>query len=219
VSSGSLQCVPCHPSDLDAKVLKIFRIENFNDTPADVYDVLQPALKLATRFMTDRRLLIFWATLAVGNREFDHSLESGYFRSVSERLPRRASLTPDVENAAWFYLDRLGDHIHFSWNDMETYTSDTFMFGRKVNTEQGLWHIRCNGTKNINLGFWHSSRSSDPWKQESILQLSRDFYTTAKRIAGLRHPDTTMVLRFHFFFAVNICHEVAHAFEQKCRLS
>ena len=38
----------------------------------------------------------------------------------------------------------------------------------------------------------------------------------AKRIAALRYPDIAMVLRFNFFFVVNICHELAHAFEQKC---
>jgi hypothetical protein len=48
-------------------MLKIFRIENFNDTPVDVYGALQPALKLASRFMVGKRLLSFWATLAVGD--------------------------------------------------------------------------------------------------------------------------------------------------------
>lgn len=51
------------------------------------------------------------------------------------------------------------------------------------------------------------------------MQLSRDFYTTAKRIAGMQNADIAMVLRFHFFFAVNICHEVAHAWERKCDLT
>jgi len=218
VASGSLQCLPCRPSNLDGLLLKVFRFENFNDTPADVYSILQPALILATRFMTDRRLLPFWATLAVGEREFDESLESGDERSLAERLPRRVSLNPQVESNAWWRLERLGDHIHFSWNDLETSEIGTFTFGRKLTPEHDLWLPQCNGTNNLNLGFWQSSRSTDPWEQESILQLSRDFYTTAKRIARLQNPDVAMVLRFHFFFAVNICHEVAHAFERKCGL-
>jgi hypothetical protein len=102
---------------------------------------------------------------------------------------------------------------------LETHQRGTFIFGQKLNTEHDLWLPQCNGTNNLNLGFWQSSRGIDPWEQESILQLSRDFYTTAKRIAGLRNPDIAMVLRFHFFFAVNICHEVAHAFERKCGLT
>jgi hypothetical protein len=215
VSSGSLQCVPCRQSDLDTKLLKIFRFENFDDTPADVYDAIQPALKLATGIMTDRRLLPFWATLAAGEREFDKKLESDYYKSLAERLTHRVLLTPDEENVASWYLDRLGDHTHFSWKELETGSVGTFTFGQKLNPEHDLWLPQCNDTNGLNLGVWQSSRSTDPWEQESILQLSRDFYTTAKRVAGLRNPDQAMVLRFHFFLAVNICHEVAHAFERK----
>lgn len=97
--------------------------------------------------------------------------------------------------------------------------SDAFTFGMHWNTDHALWAPQCNGTNDLNLGFWQTSRSTDPWEQASIVQLSRDFYTTAKRIAGMQNADIAMVLRFHFFFAVNICHEVAHAWERKCDLT
>lgn len=96
VSLDSLQCVPCRPPDLDIQMLKIFRIENFNDTPADVYGTLQPALKLASRFMVGKRLLSFWATLDVGDQEWDNGLKSGNSTSFSDRLPRRVNLTPSA---------------------------------------------------------------------------------------------------------------------------
>jgi hypothetical protein len=63
--------------------------------------------------------------------------------------------------------------------------SDAFTFGMHWNTDHALWGPQCNGTNDLNLGFWQTSRSTDPWEQASIVQLSRDFYTTAKRIAGM----------------------------------
>jgi hypothetical protein len=109
-------------------------------------------MKLATWFITDRRLLPFRATLAAGEREFDDSIESGDEISLAERLPRRVPLNPQVESNTWWRLERLRDHIHFSWNDMETNEIGTFMFGRKLTPEHDLWLPQCNGTNDLNLG-------------------------------------------------------------------
>ena len=170
VASGSLHCAGrCRPPDLNASLVKVFRFGSFNDTPADVYEALQPALKLATRLMTDSRLISFWATLLLGDREFDEGFQGVHFasdleRSIPQRLPHRVSVTPEAVKHTMSYLNRLGDHVNFSWNDLETNSEDSITFGQKANfIEHGLWlphnagsglSLEANG---LNLGRWQTS--------------------------------------------------------------
>jgi hypothetical protein len=46
--------------------------------------------------------------------------------------------------------------------------------------------------------------------RRSRIRLHTDFYTTARKLSKLRNPDQAQVLRFNFFFAVNLAHELAH---------
>ena len=214
VAAGALQCNPCRQNNLRTPIAKVFRIENFTDIPTQVYtEVLAPALRLATMFLSDKRVMQFWATLAFGDRVRDKrwSWNTGSFVT---RIPSLVQMTEERFLATAQLLDRLGDTVNFSFRDIE---SERMMFGLEQGLDPLFYHP--NGGFNLDGSLRLAPFQSgvrDPWDRPAVVALARDFYTVASSLARLKVKDTAAQLRFNLFFATNICHELAHSFERKC---
>ena len=65
------------------------------------------------------------------------------------------------------------------------------------------------------LRFWQL-HEADPWKQQAVVSIDEKLYAAAKSFSTQKYQDTAAQLRFTFFFAVNLLHEVSHCFESKC---
>lgn len=196
VSSGSIETSSCRSSNLRCPIHAIFQLKNFDDCPNYIYDEFKPALRLASLFITAPALISYWVTLAYGERILDVELavRSGH---ATYRIAHPVPPTSDKAAKVQGLFLKLAQHIHFSfrrWAEMED--------------SDGCW------------GSEHQAPSQgfrDPWTTESSVRLNTAFFVIAKRYSQLPFHDEASRLRFNLFFAVNICHEIAHAFERRTR--
>lgn len=197
VRSGALSCVPCRRNDLINPVHPIFRYENFINCDRKVYDELLPAFRLATNWLMHSACRYFWTTLLWGRRVIDtgKTMELG---QLTFRISR-FNMKPTEQNSRLYelYLNQLASRISFTfskrvWHDHSAYGLASFPVTR-------------------NLG----AIDNHPWSKDARVLLMHDFYTQAAKLASLQYPDEAMRLRFHFFTAVNVCHELSHCIEAK----
>ena len=185
-------------STLQNEILSLFRIENFHDCAADVYEQLKPALKLASLFITQRATSTFWHTLAFGERCICEETSRKYGRDCS-RIIKDVQWNQTKAEEFRVRINTLSNQIHFHFGLLKDPTitpSYTYGICATVNNYQSSFPVE-NDT------------------QKARICLHTDFYTTAKRLSTLdkRNVDPAMVLRFNFFLAVNLTHEVAHFLE------
>ncbi|TKA78366.1 hypothetical protein B0A49_00699 [Cryomyces minteri] len=184
-----------HPSDLDIAIHPIFRVENFDACPQGIYDVLKPALRLSSLFLTSRATAPFFHTLIFGQRERCNEMSElegvNCFR-IREDVPWVA------ERATWLddFLKSLANKIHFQ-----------FKLQPEAKPLYGSCDVICD----------YKTKYTPPdggLCLNTRVCLHADFYTTAARLSLLkRNADPAMVLRFNFFLAVNLTHEIAHFLE------
>lgn len=184
-------------STLDNDVHPIFRSDNFHGCPTSIYEQIVPGLRLATKLLLHRSTAHFWHTLAFGERTLDEALTITHGHSCF----RLASLVPYSEEGATrfaTFLDGLisNVHIHFSlW---------------PLPKQEGLYA----GMAIVGDYKRGESQSTDDGDHRKCrICLHTDFYTTAARLAKLQSPDPSLILRFNFFVAMTICHELAHLVE------
>ncbi|KAF2093103.1 hypothetical protein NA57DRAFT_81783 [Rhizodiscina lignyota] len=186
---------------LDNEIHPLLQLDNFHGCPSDIYDQLKPGLRLATTLLLHRSTAHFWHTIAFGERTLDEAmtLTNGY------RCFRLASTLPYSSENATRFVNLLNSlvstvHIHFS-----------------------LWPLPARSGLYAGMSMITDYKRGDkyynPFTMERELQrkcricLHTDFYTTAARLAKLRNPDRSLVLRFNFFLAITVCHELAHFVE------
>ena len=181
-------------SDLDCDIHPLFWVENFHGCPEHIYEILKPALRLSTLLLTHKATSSFWHTLVFGMRQ--RSTKSGL------KCTRIADVVAwTKENASLFEarLKRLSDSLHFHFS----------LWPSERN--KGVWtYGSMHAIRDYKSGYL--PKTGELCRRSRIC-LHTDFYITAKRLSLLAHPDPAMVLRFHFFFAVNLCHEMAHFLE------
>lgn len=223
VMYGGLSCTPCRPSNLsDPFITTIFRQENFFNTPQDVYDELMPALKLAEKFIIDRTQIQYWSTLAFGKRVIDKQL-TAQKRVCHERIVTTVDVTDAVYDQTMNLLNRLGKLVEFRFprNDAEFETDGCFGYTLKAGR---YWNLAPQHHEYLSKSLWPAGipfamarpYGPDLWEDGQIINLHPDLFVTAKRFIATRNVDPAHRLRFHFWFAVNLCHELAHVFELKC---
>ncbi|KAK4999598.1 hypothetical protein LTR66_001379 [Elasticomyces elasticus] len=187
--------VPKQCSTLTNAVHPMFSHDNFRDTPMEIYEVLKPALRLATNLLLHRANSVFWHTLAFGNREF---CEKATAKAGFPCRRIRDDVLWSADNAVRYdkYLDEIANHIKICF-DFIPPQSQTY----------GFFYTACD--------LWRRLLPLDRHACcRSKIGLHTDFYTTAKRLSLLKeHADPAMVLRFNCFLAINITHEVAHFLE------
>lgn len=176
----------------------VFREENFHGCSDDVYYQLEPALRLSTRLLLSKGTSSFWHTLMFGKREFCVSTSARKNQNCY-RIRSDTSWTEEWANAFKERLDKFAGQVHFFFHTtpMQNYGSYASM---------GLVED-CGFAQALQID------QSEQKFERSKICLHSDFYTTAKRISMLKYPDFAAVLRFHFFLAVVLCHEVAHSLE------
>ncbi len=217
-----LNCSPCRPSNLsDSLQTTLFRQDNFFNTPQDVYYVLTPALKLAEKFMTDPKLIGYFATLAFGKRTIDMNLTTRT-RVCHERLLQPVAVTDVIYEETVRLLNRLGKLVEYRFALQEEFVATgCFGFTKRANRQ---WNLAPQHHETLQkAALWPSnipfpmarSFPKDPWDDGQVIHLNPDFYTAAKRFGATTNQDLAARLRFNFFFAVNIVHELAHVFELK----
>lgn len=197
LSAGALYSPNAKPSNLTNKLHPFLHRSRFDDTPDTIYDQLVPGLRLATMFMTQPICCQYWVTLANGPRKHDFKTSNRLGRACL-RISKDVPLT--LENATEIieYIKKLDDAsiIHFTFRkNLYLHTpKDVLARTRPV----------CDVDFEIPEGLTFRPKRSH-------VCLHHDFYTAAKKLSRLKHPDPALLLRFNFFLACNILHEMAHA--------
>jgi hypothetical protein len=179
-------------SNLTVDIHPLFREENFHGCPQHIYDVLRPALRLCTLLVTHRATSSFWHTAMFGTREPSFVPK---IKRIRKDVPWTSSNAQIFNN----YIAGLVDSLHFHFSLWPTPKHEgMYLYGS------------LHPIKDYQLGWL--PKPGEPCRKSRIC-LHSDFYTTAKRLSLLRNPDSSMVLRFSLFLAVNIAHELAHFLE------
>ena len=205
MASGALNCFPLRTNDLSYAVHRIFRFENFINCERKVYEELTPALRLASIWLTHPSCRSFFLTILFGKRYIDAE-ETLKRKSLTTRVDR-FEVAPNDQLEIVFdrYMGHMADHSSFEfdktiWPDCED-----------VDKAYG-----CAETFNSFPGIFLGD-DVRPWSESAKFHIMHDFYTMAHKFAAMKYPDEAARLRFYFFFAVNIVHEVAHGIETRSR--
>ena len=197
--AGAVSLWGCRASNLDNEIHPLLVRSRFDDTPDAIYDQLVPALRLATMFLTQPVCMQFWVTVALGERHCDPEMSSKYGRKC-QRIPNHVELTKENTAKVIRHLRELGDAniIHFA-------------FRHKLLQEVGgAW-----GSSGPICDYLGARRTCGLKGRltRSIIRLHADHYIIAKKLSQLKYPEVSQELRFSFFFANLIMHELAHSIE------
>jgi len=205
ISKGALHTKdPEMKSTLKGKVHAIFHETHFTDVPHDVYEIIKPALLLATKFLTTPQCLQHFHTVLKGEREvcFETSFMA---QSRRYRIRKTVPITQRSLKDLNKYIDSIASALTWQFWDAGV-----------TQGEEDVYHattkiIPCKHNRSEYLSHPGFGTSSSP--QKTLISIHPDFYIEAKRLCTLKYPDSAQALRFMFFLAVNIMHEFAHAFE------
>ena len=197
LSAGALYSPNAKPSNLTNELHPFFHRSRFDDTPDFIYDQLVPGLRLATMFLTQPICCQYWVTLAKGQRKTDWNTSNRLGRNCL-RISKDIPMT--LENAVEVieYIKSLDNAsiIHFAFKE------DLYIHAPKDVLARTM--PICDVDFEIPGGLTFRPKRSH-------VCLHHDFYTAANKLSKLRHPDPALILRFNFFLACNILHEMGHA--------
>jgi hypothetical protein len=220
VMYGGLTCTPCRESDIsDPLLATLFRQENFYNTTQEVYNVITPALKLAEKFITDPALIGYWSTLAFGAREVDEALTSrdGICR---ERIVQSVGVTDETYAQTIHLLNRMGKLVEYRFEPSPIFENG--MCAAFAQNRYRRWNLAPEHHAMLSQGYlWPTGQPfpmarqypKDPWEENHVVCLHPDFAIAARRFSATKNQDVAARLRFNFYFAVTIVHELAHLFE------
>ena len=197
LSAGALYSPNAKPSNLTNELHPFFHRSRFDDTPDFIYDQLVPGLRLATMFLTQPICCQYWVTLAKGQRKTDWNTSNRLGRNCL-RISKDVPLT--LENAVEVieYIKNLDNAsiIHFAF--------------KKDLCIQAPKDVLARTRPVCDVDFEIPSSLTFRPKRSHVC-LHHDFYTAANKLSKLRHPDPALILRFNFFLACNVLHEIGHA--------
>ncbi|EMD91454.1 hypothetical protein COCC4DRAFT_129186 [Bipolaris maydis ATCC 48331] len=183
---------PAPVCTLDNDIHPIFRLENWHGCPDGIYEVMKPALQLATLLVTSRATAHFWHTLVFGKRERCQETSAMYGQPCF-RIKEDVAWSKERETAFRSFLDNQIDTLHFYFHHDPLPPETAY-------ASMGLVKDYKNGLMRKINHKCHTSR----------ICLHSDFYTTAKKLSLLRYREPAMVLRYNMFLATCLAHEVAH---------
>ncbi|USP74297.1 hypothetical protein yc1106_01571 [Curvularia clavata] len=177
---------------LDNDIHPIFRLENWHGCPDGIYEVMKPALQLATLLLTSRATAHFWHTLVFGKRERCQETSSAYGQPCF-RIKEDVTWSEERNTIFRDFLSNQVDTLHFYFHHDPLPPETAY-------ASMGLVKDYKNGLMRKMNHKCHNSR----------ICLHSDFYTTAKKLSLLRYREPAMVLRYNMFLATCLAHEVAH---------
>ena len=203
LSKGAIDILDCQPSNLSGEIHPLFQRDNFDDCPDRVYDQLLPGLQLATRFITSSKLLQYWITITLGERERKRDSGCGFYR---ERILKHVPITPN--NTA----DFIG--ASRTWSKLFHIIFVPQLSLRGVHGPCcGITHPITDYNKMESLPYARSFEGLPPSATRSSIKLHGDFYIAASKFAVIKYPNISHKLRFNFLLAITVVHELAHALE------
>jgi hypothetical protein len=196
-ASSATELVGLKPSNLTHEIHPILRRGMWHDIPDDVYEVLLPGLRLATRFLWHPACVSHWLAVFYGDQVIDPDASAKKGAPVV-RIPNRVEFSYELaERLQREVFLPLVDHAHFQFglgpwrNDPDDHQHHT------------IWG-RSGAVPNFGLEWQRQDMQGAVW-------LQKDFLTVAKKYARLKDgANTAERLRFNFTFAVTLTHEIAH---------
>lgn len=183
---GALEVPNLRPMDLNNPLHPIFDYKNWKDTPLTLWEGIHPALRLATRFITETRVLEWWAKIACARKIDDP--ENPVFGP--QRYDDSFRMTRDNARTTKEDLEELAGCILFSWADVRELGSNRVL--GVTQTEPG-----------------------PPGVTHNIVRVRIHKDLGDRMIAALDSTEPAppgMLQRCQFSIAVLILHELAHAF-------
>lgn len=214
--NGALNCAPCRPTNLVyTPTLQLFSEERFHDVPEEVFEIIKPALALAEHVML-RGAPKFWVDLACGERVVDTVVTSN-LGSRAEHLLPVVEVTPEMMASTIAKLQKMGSKLTYRFTPLPTAYGCTAVLNMVPMHRPDGGYLARGACWPSNEALRHNgTRPADPWESNVVIDFNHNFYAAAKLFATQKFPDVAAQLRFTFFFAVNLVHELAHAFESKC---
>lgn len=188
----AIHCQPCRQSSLISPGdLRIFEQSSFGDVPLKIYETMRPAMALAERLIT-KGSMQFWVSICCGRREYrlDHATGCLQECLVPPAQPTGTDLHVTVQR-----LQQMGERMKIGFELID----GGYARSRPARTPHQRIH-----------------HEADPWSTFQDIHLDSSLYHVLEKYSRLQYPDPAAKLRFDFFLAVILCHEIAHAFETKC---
>jgi hypothetical protein len=183
---------PAPVCTLNNDIHPIFRPENWHGNLHGIYEVLEPAMRLATQLLTSRATAHFWHTLVFGKRESCEETSAAYGQPCF-RIKEDVTWSEERHTTFRNFLDNQIDTVHFYFHHDPLPPETAY-------ASMGLVKDYKNGLMRKINHKCHTSR----------ICLHSDFYTTAKKLSLLTYREPAMVLRYNMFLATCLAHEVAH---------
>lgn len=187
-------------STLDNDILPLFKFEDWDFQRRDIYEVLKPALRLASLFLSHKATSSFWHTICFGTRiqvldSIGESIPCGHHNILQICVPYAVPWSPSGEERFSNILARRAAVTTFRFDE-----------------ELGKGIERCYGE--YVCGFWYkntaiSKQYRDLPGHHNFISLCTDVYASAKRIKALKPPDPDAVLRFNWCVTLFLLHEIA----------
>lgn len=192
---GFLEYPPAKPSSLSNAIHPLFGPELWEDVPATLYDSMRPALRLATRLISDPELLHYWHALLHGRRE-----------KVLET--RRVDGKRHVNHNVSFHSNRdPSSQSPILTGEMIRRVHDTF----RLLSRTTRFHFSFDGNVKPSLTRRVTTRPP-PLPGLSPFGRASDVLIHGGYISALSDENcsTSRKLRIQFIFTVSLVHAVAH---------
>ena len=210
IKCGVIEEKNVKPNDLTGDIHPLFAYDHWIDTPKEVYDAWAPAMRLATKFITEPFAMKYWTTLLFGKREqITFNEMYGLGRQAIEDW---VDVTPEKFIYASDYLDNLGRNhnlITFRFSEEnrrreegQEYESEGIFATTQHHYmhEYLKWKVKPEDLRPRSVGV-------SPYRRCPIT-LDSDFYVIALRLLRIKYNEPNLVLRQYFDFAVTLTHEV-----------
>ncbi|MCJ1484366.1 hypothetical protein MMC06_004536 [Schaereria dolodes] len=206
---GAIDLPKCLPPNLSNDIHPLFHRDRFDDCPDKIYDILIPAFRLASLFLTEAGCCQYLITAGFAERKYDSSLSwrtrVQRYRIVSD-IPMTRRRVYNINK----YLNQLAVERALTFEF--TPLLDDERYRREVCKSSGWAFATHFGSIDYKYGRTHDAKQYQGFRR-SVIRLHNDYYITAEKFRRIKHPNLPQLLRFYFGFAVTICHELMHCIE------
>ncbi|MCJ1387518.1 hypothetical protein MMC18_000361 [Xylographa bjoerkii] len=223
-TKGALYKKNVLPNNLNNPIHEIFNIDHWTNMEDSIYEVLKPALRLASMYLQQPVAFQWWCTVMFGERSLD--LEESKTTSFPvQRIKEQVEVTSQNSPIIVDYLKRLGTHV---------VPGEGHVFNFRFREEDDMSHIapksqgHCHGCSCLVFSFGAKNTNTlSPWTDYQVVTtrypkgkynrvdvaIHSDYYIAARKFRDTTHQDTNHILRFYFLFAATLVHEVSHCLE------
>ena len=209
--AGIKEKMDAKPNNLTADIHPMLQPNHWYSVPDDVYNALTPGLRLASTLLTHPCAMQFYIDLLFGERVLDYE-KTVKDDSPQQRIPDTLINNNRHANEAIDYIRQLGSICLPEHGDLWS-----FSFEEHLDPDQdgsrcfGYYHnvIAQSDLVQTNREIVDRHLAQLPsGLQRSRIALHGDLYVEAKKIADTKSYPEDQKLRFNFFFATVLMHEV-----------